>query len=144
MIFYLILFIQGFIHRSRPIFERYMIKTVAKLENLGIHQVFNPSFYRSLSLKQLGGLLSIVSWRAITYPLGVLVASYSMQISYAASLAIGNLFELFFIPLNLFVINKGLNEFVFNQKTIIGLAVVLSGVTISMLGWYLIHTGLNG
>lgn len=143
MIIYIILFVQALIHRTRPLVERYVIRDYANFENLGLKTVFSVEFYKNLSIKQIGSIFSLASWRLVTYPLGLLVSSQSLQITYAASLAIGNAFELFFIPLNLFIINRGLGEFVWNTKTSIGLVVVLVGMATASAGWYIMHTGAS-
>jgi hypothetical protein len=146
------MFIQTSITRLKPLYDRFIvrdhlisgaIKKFAPNGNLPMTVWFNLEFWKSLTFSQFVGLLSLASFKVVTFPLGVWIGSFSLVQTYPLANLLGNVFALFTHPIFLFLAWKGLGEFVVNSKTMLGFGVVMVSLVTSAVGWYLIYVGGN-
>lgn len=149
---YILLFIQKAIDKLKPLYDRFVVRdhlisgkikeTFAREDgSLPMSVWFNIEFWKALTPIQGFFLVTLASFKVFTFPLGVAIGSYSLIATYPYSNFLFNIFMLILHPFFLFVANKGLNEFVFNEKTILGFSIVMISLVIGAVGWYLVWTG---
>lgn len=139
---FLLLIIQNGLARLKPIYDRYIIRDVlSKGKELPAGRWFDIKFWESLSLSQLLAVGSLAAFKLVTFPLGVWIGSFSLVLTYPITHLIGNISAIIFHPIMLFIANKGLDEFVINTKTVIGLTIVMASLVLGAIGWYLIYVG---
>jgi hypothetical protein len=94
-----------------------------------------------LSWQQVLGLIIIASFTLITFPLGIWIGSFKLGISIAVSSMIAYAASFVTFPLNTFIMNKFVGEFVYNNTTYLGILLLEGTQVMGVLGWFLVYQG---
>lgn len=123
---------------------RWIIKTIFSNQEISMFEWFTMEFIKSLTVTRILGLIAIASFTLITFPLGVWIGSFKLGLSrpmvYMITLGVG----VFTQPLNFWIQSRALNEFIFNNQTLLGLCFLEVGYAVTVLGWYYIYLGNQG
>lgn len=142
MIEFILIIIQTALNKLKPLYDRYIVRDIlTKGAELPASKWFDLAYWKSLTVGQLAAVGSLAAFKIFTFPLGVWISSFSMVVTYPMTNLLGNIAALIMYPINIFILNNGLNEFVVNQKTMFGFALVMVGLSIGAAGWYLIYAG---
>lgn len=120
---------------------RYIIREWFTKGELQFWKWFNPNFLFNLSFKQIFGLAVIASFTLITFPLGIWLGSFSLAKSYPIINMVGAILNLTTFPITLYLMNNVLNEFEYNGKTALGIALIILSKLIIILGCWLMYKG---
>lgn len=120
---------------------RWIIKNWFTSGELPLAKWYTWEFIQALNAQRVFGLIVIASFTLITFPLGMWIASFRASDSWAVQNIIGYIVGGLVLPVNLFIMNKYINEMQFNRTTILGGVIVEVGCLAFIVGSYLIYRG---
>jgi hypothetical protein len=94
-----------------------------------------------LSPKQFLGLGIIASFTMITFPLGIWLGSFKMGWSYPIMNIVTASLNLITFPITLYSMSKVMNELEFNNKTWIGIGIIVLSKLLIILGCWFMYRG---
>jgi hypothetical protein len=119
---------------------RYIIREWFSKGELTAMQFITKNIF-SLSMKQFLGLGIIACFTMITFPLGIWLGSFKMGWSYPVTNMITSTLNLVTFPITLYTMNKVLNEMEFNNKTWLGVGLIVVSKLLLIVGCWFMYRG---
>jgi len=120
---------------------RFIIREWFTKGELRFIEWFKISFLLNITPKQILGLVIIASFTLLTFPLGIWMGSFSVGKTYPITNMIGAGLNLLTFPVNLYLMVKVLDEMELNQKTVLGIGLIVLSNIIIMMGCWLMYKG---
>jgi len=133
--------IQTFITTFKTNITRFIIRNYFSKGEIPITKWFTLSFILSLNVSKVLGLIIIASFTLITFPLGIWIASFSVGKSYPVLRFMGGIVNLISLPLNIYMMNKVLNELPINKITVTGFILHEVAFIILLISAYFMYKG---
>jgi len=138
----LLLLLQQFVAIFKNTITRWIIKNLFTAGELPLGEWYSIEFLQALNYSRVAGLVVIASFTLVSFPLGMWIASYSMNNSYPVTRIVNAAMSFVTFPLNFFLMSKVLNEMPVNRQTLSGAFLVLFAQAIMILaGWQLYQGG---
>lgn len=120
---------------------RWIIKTVFTTGELPLSKWYTWEFIQALDITKIGSLAVIASFTLVTFPLGMWIASFRASDGWAVQNIVGYLVGAVTFPVNMFIMNKYINEMKINRLTITGALLVELACFTMVAGSWLVYRG---
>lgn len=91
--------------------------------------------------QQVLGLGIIASFTLITFPLGIWMGSFKMGDSYSITNMVGSILNLVTFPVTLYTMSRVMGELEMNNKTWLGITLIVISKLIIILGCWFMYKG---
>lgn len=110
---------------------------------VGLRQWFHLSYWMGLGWGQLGTLLVIASFTALTFPIGVMISSHVMSKSFTIMriATIGS--YLLSFPISIYTMAYRMEEFPLNDTTIAGALIMWGAYILAFFGAWVMYSGVD-
>lgn len=123
---------------------RWIIRTFFTGGELPLAKWYTKEFLLALNIPRITGLIAIASFTAITFPLGIWIASFELNKSFPVSRLLGIGIYMATFPVNIYIMNQKLQEFTLTRNSVSGIILTEIGYAIALLGAYFMWRGNNG
>ena len=139
----LLIFAQQLIAVFKQNITRYLIKTFFTEGRLPMARWYTMEFINSLNFQRVASLGVIAAFTAVTFPLGIWIASYRLNQSFPIIRIISGCVLMLSFPVNFYTMSKVLNEMPINRGTITGALIMEASYALLVFGSWVMYNGAN-
>ena len=136
-----LIFAQQLIAVFKQNITRYLIKTFFTEGRLPMTRWYTMEFINALNFQRVASLGTIAAFTAITFPLGIWIASYRLNQSFPIIRIISGSVLMLSFPVNFYTMSKVLNEMPINRGTITGAVIMEVSYLILVIGSWVMYQG---